>query len=113
MSVDNVKAFFERVEEDQALQEQLKTLRQNTPAEKDQAVRTLITIAAKAGFEFAPEDFQNAWSEGSNPAQDADSSDVQRGGCWWAKGSDELQCPEGLTWNIAPRPCAGADKIAI
>jgi predicted ribosomally synthesized peptide with nif11-like leader len=112
MSVDNVKAFFEKVEEDRALQEQLKTLRQNTPAEKDQAVRTLITIAAGAGFEFTAEDFQNAWSEGSNLTQDAGSADVQRSDCWWARGTYS-QCNEGLLYGAGPRPCDGITHPAM
>ena len=48
MSVENVKAFFDKVAEDKALQEKLKAL-----AEREEALYAdLVQVASAAGCEF-------------------------------------------------------------
>jgi predicted ribosomally synthesized peptide with nif11-like leader len=56
MSVDNVKAFFDKAEGDKGLQAKLKTLEKKSQANKKQLTEELIRIAAEAGFAFTPAD---------------------------------------------------------
>jgi predicted ribosomally synthesized peptide with nif11-like leader len=56
MSVENVKAFFEKVAEDDALQEKLRAL-----AEREEAIYAdLVKIASAAGCEFTTQDARKA-----------------------------------------------------
>jgi predicted ribosomally synthesized peptide with nif11-like leader len=56
MSVDNVKAFFEKAADDDALQQKLKAL-----AEREEAVYAdLVETASAAGFDFTKEDARKA-----------------------------------------------------
>ena len=58
MSVENVKAFFEKVEGDKELQEKLK------PSTEGGALDEVVAIAAEAGFEFTVEDFAEVLEAG-------------------------------------------------
>lgn len=52
MSVEKVKAFYEKVAEDEALQKELKAL-----AEREKLLQTeLVKIASASGFNFTIED---------------------------------------------------------
>jgi len=56
MSVENVKAFFEKVSEDEVLQEKLKAL----PEREEAIYADLVQIASGAGFEFTTADIRKA-----------------------------------------------------
>ena len=60
MSVENVKAFFEKVAEDEALQEKLKAAREKRKAAVEAARAEVVSIASEAGFEFTPADLAQA-----------------------------------------------------
>ena len=65
MSVEQVKAFFAKVNEDEALAQQLKDAQAaytGDTSDKDTAIAaTVIPIAAQAGFNFTAEDFKAAF----------------------------------------------------
>jgi predicted ribosomally synthesized peptide with nif11-like leader len=56
MSVENVKAFFEKAAEDESLQEKLKAL-----AEREETIYAdLVDMASAAGFQFTTADARKA-----------------------------------------------------
>lgn len=57
MAVEEVKAFFEKVEEDKSLQEKLKVLEQKANGTLDEAIEELVKIAGTQGFAFTRQDF--------------------------------------------------------
>jgi radical SAM protein with 4Fe4S-binding SPASM domain len=57
MAVEEVKAFFEKVEEDKSLQEKLKVLDQKANGALDEAIEELVKIAGTQGFAFTRQDF--------------------------------------------------------
>jgi predicted ribosomally synthesized peptide with nif11-like leader len=68
MSVEKVKAFFEKVERDKVLQAKLKAL-PKTVKKLDNTVIELVKIAEEAGFKFTPSDFASAKAQGSDLSQ--------------------------------------------
>lgn len=52
MSVENVKAFFDKVEEDKGLQDKVKGLAEKRKAHDAEAASEMVKIAAEAGLEF-------------------------------------------------------------
>jgi len=63
MSVENVKAFFGKVEGDKGLQEELKALAEERKAQEDAAMAKVVAVAAKAGFPFTADDLSKVQSE--------------------------------------------------
>ena len=63
MSVENVKAFFEKVEGDKALQAKLQALNAKAGENRDKEIAELLEIASAAGFEFTSDDFAKARSQ--------------------------------------------------
>ncbi len=63
MSIENVNAFYEKVEEDKALQEQLKALLDESIAQRAVTTSKLIDIAASVGCKFTPADLDTAQKE--------------------------------------------------
>ncbi len=65
MSVEQVKAFFAKVNEDEALAQQLKDAQAaytGDKSDKDAAVAAVvIPVAAEAGFNFTVDDFKAAY----------------------------------------------------
>jgi bacteriocin propeptide, TIGR03798 family len=55
MSIEEVKAFFEKVEEDKPLQEKLKVM--DTKGDLNETIEELVKIAATHGFAFTSQDF--------------------------------------------------------
>jgi len=66
MSVKNVKAFYEKVEEDKGLQAKLKALHANAQSQMAATTAELIKIAADAGFQFTPADLAATRKEAIN-----------------------------------------------
>jgi predicted ribosomally synthesized peptide with nif11-like leader len=60
MSVENVKAFFEKVEEDEALQDKVKKLAENRKAHDEEMASEMVKIAAAAGLDFTADDLAAA-----------------------------------------------------
>ena len=60
MSVENVKAFVEKVAEDKALQEKLRAVREKMKAEMEAARAEVASIASEAGFEVTAADLAQA-----------------------------------------------------
>ena len=62
MSVEQVKAFFAKVNEDEALAQQLKDAQEaytGEESDKEAAIAAIfVSVAAKAGFNFTVEDFK-------------------------------------------------------
>jgi predicted ribosomally synthesized peptide with nif11-like leader len=52
MSIENVKAFFEKVKADQGLQDKLKALADKRKAQEDATIAELIEIASESGHAF-------------------------------------------------------------
>jgi predicted ribosomally synthesized peptide with nif11-like leader len=63
MSAKNVKAFFEKVEKNKALQEDIKRLDKKAEDNEKEAIAELVKIAYAAGFEFTLNDFIKARAE--------------------------------------------------
>ena len=60
MSVENVKAFFEKVADDEALQGKLRAVREKMKAEMEAARAEVASIASEAGFEVTASDLAQA-----------------------------------------------------
>ena len=58
MSVDNVKAFFEKAKTDEALKAKLKALADKCEAQQEAAVSELIRLATEAGHAFTAKHLQ-------------------------------------------------------
>ena len=77
MSVENVKAFFEKAAEDEALQEKLKAL-----AEREEAIYAdLVHIASEAGCEFTTADARKARVEAVRELSEQEMEQVAGGSC--------------------------------
>lgn len=60
MSVENVKAFFDKVEEDKGLQDKVKGLAEKRKAHDAETASGMVKIAAEAGLEFTAADLAEA-----------------------------------------------------
>ena len=81
MSVKNVIAFYEKVEVDKALQENLKALDKNAKKAADAAIDELIKIAKAEGFVFTPEELFEASTKHPKTQKNI-SQAKQSKGCW-------------------------------
>ncbi len=67
MSVEQVKAFFAKVNEDEALAQQLKDAQAAYTGDKwdrDAAIAAIfVSVAAKAGFNFTVEEFKEVFDK--------------------------------------------------
>ena len=83
MSVEQVKAFFEKVKADSSLSQKLKDAEAaytGDTSDKAAAVAAIvIPVAAQAGFTFTVEDFKAAFDKGEGEAS-ADELDAVAGG---------------------------------
>ena len=98
MAVADVHAFFEKVEGDSSLQQQLKAVASGGQ-QRDEAVAEIVKIAAAAGFAFTLEELQTA---ANRPARDEELSDeelkaVAGAGEWGeeCEGEEIFMCPAG------------------
>lgn len=105
MSKINVKAFYEKVEGDESLQNQLRALDQRTRAEvgalykeagniMNSSLEELVQIANTSGFEFTADDLIQARREAFDEAKDSEeqeSDEVE--GCWWLLGDEPIPPP--------------------
>jgi predicted ribosomally synthesized peptide with nif11-like leader len=62
MSVENVKAFFAKMEGDVALQEKMGDVNKKARENIDEAIADLVKLASAAGFEFTADDYTTARS---------------------------------------------------
>jgi len=60
MSIENAKAFIQAAREDEALREQLMTIRER---DRDAAMASVMAIGAEKGFVFTAEEFTGSLSE--------------------------------------------------
>ena len=99
MSIENVKTFFKKVQEDTGLQEQLanvsKVRRDGGDAEKENHYQEVINIASGAGFEFTAEELDQAKQEIAGELSDKDLQKVSGG----QDGDAGSHCPsEYIPW---------------
>lgn len=86
MSVEQVKAFFDKVKEDSSLSQKLKDAQAaytGDKSDKDAAIAEIfIPVAAQAGFNFTAEDFKAIFdnSEGEEGEASADELNAVAGG---------------------------------
>jgi hypothetical protein len=92
MSVEQVKAFFDKVKADSALAQKLKDAQasfKGDKSDKDAAIAEIvIPVAAEAGFNFTAEEFKAAFDKGEGEAS-ADELDAVAGG----NRFDDFYCP--------------------
>lgn len=83
MSVEQAKAFFDKVKEDEALAQKLKDAQDAYKGDKSDKEATfaavVIPVAKSAGFNFTVEDFKEAFGSGEGEASD-DELDKVAGG---------------------------------
>ena len=79
MSVDNVKAFYDKVEGDKGLQRKVFALRKKGKGDKE-AVAELIKIASTAGFKFTPAHLSQARKQAPAKLSDDELKSVAGGG---------------------------------
>jgi hypothetical protein len=73
MSVENVFAFFEKVEQNKELQDLLRELSQKELESEDMVLDEVIKIATAEGHEFTPEEFEEARKEPEELSNDKPS----------------------------------------
>ena len=85
MSVEQVKAFFAKVNEDKELAQKLKDAQAAYKGDKSDKVaefaEIVIPIAEAAGFNFTVDDFKAAYYNGEGEASE-DELDKVAGGMW-------------------------------
>ena len=90
MSVEQAKAFFQKVKEDSELAQKLKDAEASYKGDKSDKVaefaEIVIPIAASAGFNFTVEDFKAAYYNGEGEASE-DELDAVAGGCACGRAS--------------------------
>ncbi len=102
MSKEQVKAFFEKVEVDKALQEELKILDEQATDKRtrEDSLSKIVNIAKVSGFVFTKEDFINARNE--EPMLKTLESNEKDDACWyfWGDGgdSDDDPCGQGTSY---------------
>ena len=69
--MENVKAFFAKMEGDKALQAKVGALNKKAKENLNEAIVDLVKIGSEAGFEFTADDYAEA---STNKAQDAEVS---------------------------------------
>ncbi|MEJ1375252.1 MAG: Nif11-like leader peptide family natural product precursor [Candidatus Sedimenticola sp. (ex Thyasira tokunagai)] len=89
MSAKNVARFYEKVEEDSALQDILRTLDNKATKNLEPVMLELIEIAKEAGFEFTTEDLMAARNQPKPKPEEAPSTETRL--CDWV-------------WTYAPPP---------
>ncbi len=89
MSVDQVKAFLAKAEEDAALGQKLKDAQAAYTGSKEDGIKEVVLpIAAAAGFTFTVDDFKAAATKPEGEASDDELEAVAGGydctglGCW-------------------------------
>ena len=60
MSVENVKAFFDKVEEDKGLQGKVKALAEKRKAQDEETASEIVNIAAETGLDFTADHLAEA-----------------------------------------------------
>ena len=97
MSVDQAKAFFQKVKEDSELAKKLKDAQAAYKGDKDGAVAAVIVpVAAEAGFNFTVDDFKAAFDKGEGEASE-DELDAVAGGYDCTGVAAKWLC-ENVTW---------------
>ena len=80
MSVDQAKAFFQKVKEDEALGKKLADAQAAYKGDKEGAVAAvIIPVAAEAGFKFTTEDVKAAFPTGEGEASEDELEAVAGG----------------------------------
>ena len=83
MSVEQVKAFFDKVKADSALAQKLKDAQasfKGDKSDKDAAIAEIvIPVAAEAGFNFTAEEFKAAFDKGEGEISDEEIDAVSGG----------------------------------
>lgn len=80
MSVEQAKAFFDKVKEDEALGKKLADAQAAYKGDKEGAVAAVIVpVAAEAGFKFTVEEFNAAFPTGEGEASEDELEAVAGG----------------------------------
>ena len=64
MSVQNVKAFFEKVQSSESLRAEMKAV---NGTDRESAVAAIIQIATRVGLPFTPQDYEQATTSHAGP----------------------------------------------
>ena len=114
MSKEQVNAFFEKVEMDTALQDELKNLETKTDTKSSQNVlHELINIAKKSGFEFSIKDYLSTINEKTPIEALKNSTEKEDDGCYvtwgcssshplWSQPPHENPCDYGNSHAYIP-----------
>ena len=90
MSVEQVKAFFAKVNEDSELAQKLKNAQAaytGEESDKDAAIAAVvIPVAAEAGFNFTVEDFKAVFDNNDEGEASANELTAVAGGCFGDSG---------------------------
>ncbi len=109
MSVEQVKAFFAKVNEDEALAQQLKDAQAaytGEESDKEAAIAAIfVSVAAKAGFNFTVEDFKAAFDNNEEGESSAEELKAVAGGIKW-----DFECQSGFT---KPNPLKMCPSIPV
>ena len=101
MSVENVKAFFEKMEADEALQEKVKALGDKRKAQDEAMLAELAEIARAVGLEFTPAEYRHARRKAADMLTEEQLRAVAGGqGCQVGLGADSPGCQAGLGYSI-------------
>ena len=79
MSVENMKALFEKVEGDEALQAKVKVLTEKHEGQSEAAVAELVKVAAEAGYDFSADHVAQAQKLAAGELSDDDLEKVAGG----------------------------------
>ena len=94
MSTEQVKAFFAKVNEDEALAQKLKNAQAaytGEESDKDAAIAAVvIPVAAEAGFNFTVEDFKAVFDNNEEGEVSEDELTAVAGGGFWSALKDAL-----------------------
>ena len=100
MSVEQVKAFFDKVKEDATLVKKIKDAEAAYKGNKSDKVaefaEIVIPVAAQAGFTFTVDDFKAAYYNNEGEASE-NELDAVAGGVFYCKGNYYAHCDSVIT----------------
>ncbi len=111
MSKENVVAFWQKVEKNQELQEQLAAI---PDGERDVMVSDLMGVAAEEGFLFTAEQFAEAGNLDNVPLSDGDLDTIAGGGVCPSNGimgTFQLPFRFGFRFSFSALKVRGLDGL--
>lgn len=105
MAAEQIREFFARVEQDEALQQQLNTMLKLEDSSRGAQIEKFIGIAAEVGFSFTKEEYEEFEEDivaaaPKGEVSDSDLENVSGGICVFGRGGPFNNCKVALLLHV-------------